>query len=177
MMEILICEKVPRIIKNRKNLEAMLGVKISNRGKEVTISGSPEAEYIAEKVIEALEFGFPFSIALLLKEENYIFGIINIKNHTKRKDLSVIRARIIGKKGKTLKTISDLTKCFFELKDNQIGIIGDAEHIRIAEDSVISLIHGAKQGNVYAWLEKHQPHEVIDLGLKPLVKKKQQKKK
>ena len=60
-MEKIICEKPNRIIKNRKKLEGKLGIKITEKGKEITIHGSPEDEYIAEKVIEALEFGFPFS--------------------------------------------------------------------------------------------------------------------
>ena len=165
-METIYCEKVPRIIKNKKKLEEKLNVKIKNRGKEVTIEGKPEDEYIAEKVIDALSFGFPFSIALLIKDEDNIFEIINIKDYTKRKDLERIRARIIGKKGKTLGTLHQLTKCNFELKDNHVGIIGYPEYIENAQEAVISLIHGAKQANVYSHLEKHQVKPVVDLGLK-----------
>ena len=165
-MQTIISEKLPRIIKNRKKLEEKLKVKISNRGKEVTIDGKPEDEYTAEKVIEALEFGFPFSVAMLIKEEDYVFEIINIKDHTTRKDLERVRARLIGKKGKTLQTLNQLTKCNFELKDNAIGIVGDAEYIRNAQEAIISLIKGSKQSNVYAHLEKHQVKPVVDLGLK-----------
>lgn len=161
----LICEKLPRILKNKKRLEKELAIKITNRGKEVYIDGNPEAEYIAEKVIEALNFGFPFSTALLLKRD-YLFEIINIKDHTHRKDLARIKARIIGTKGKTLQTLSQLTKCYFELKNNSIGIIGDPEYIKNAQESMIHLIKGAKQANVYSYLEKHQPKTEYDLGLK-----------
>ena len=65
-----------------------------------------------------------------------------------------------------------MTKCHFELKGNQLGILGDPEHIRYAQESAISLIRGAKQANVYAFLEKHQVKPVFDLGLKPIKKKK-----
>ena len=169
-MEKIICEKLPRIIKNKERLKEKLNVEIKNLGKEVTIEGKPEDEYIAEKVIEALDFGFPFSVALMIKEQDYMLDIINIKEHTRRKDLSVVRSRIIGKKGKTLKTLSDLTKCYFEIKDSQVGIVGDPEYIRNAEEGMISLIRGAKQSNVYSFLEKHHPKEVVDLGLKPIKK-------
>ena len=165
-METIYCEKVPRIIKNKKKLEGKLNVKIKNRGKEVTIEGKPEDEYIAEKVIDALNFGFPFSIALSIKDEGNIFEIMNIKDYTKRKDLEVVRARIIGKKGKTLGTLHHLTKCNFELKDNFVGIIGDPEYIENAQEAVTSLIRGSKQSNVYSHLEKHQVKPVVDLGLK-----------
>jgi len=165
-MKTLLCEKLPRILKNKKKLEDKLKIKITNRGKEVQINGKPEDEYIAEKVIDALNFGFPFSVAISIKEEDLEFETLNIKDYTTRKDLERIRARIIGKGGKTLKTICQLTKCNFELKDNQIGIIGAPECIENAQESMISIIKGSKQANVYAHLEKHQPKPVLDLGLK-----------
>ena len=162
----LIVNKLPRIIKSKKKLEQILNIKITNRGKEISLSGKPEDEYIAEKVIEALNFGFPFSNAILIKEQGFVFEILNIKKHTRRRDLKRIRARIIGKKGKTLSTLSQLTKCYFELKDNRVGIIGDPEYIENAQEAVIQLIKGSKQGNVYSYLEKHQVKPIIDLGLK-----------
>ena len=165
-MKTIICEKLPRIIKNKKKLEKELKIKISNRGKEVTIKGKPEEEYIAEKVIDALNFGFPFSTAMLIKKEDSLFEILNIKDYTKRKDLERIRARIIGKGGKTLKTLCDLTKCNFEQKENHTGIIGHAECIENAQNAIISIIKGSKQSNVYKGLEKNQVKEIIDLGLK-----------
>ena len=165
-MKTILCEKLPRIIKARKKLEKILNVKITNRGKEVTIKGKPEDEYSAEKAIDALNFGFPFSTAMLIKQHDFIFEVINIKEHTKRKDLERIKARIIGTKGKTLKTLCDLTSCYFEIKDNFVGIIGAPECIENAQESIIFIIKGAKQGNVYAHLERNQVKEEVDLGLK-----------
>jgi len=165
-MKKIISEKVPRVIKNRKRLEKKLNVIITNRGKEVYIEGKPTDEFIAEKVIDALNFGFPFETAMLIKEEDFLFEIINIKDFTKRQDLERVRARIIGKNGKTLKTLSHLSKCNFELKDNDVGIIGNSEYIKTAQESLISLIRGSKQSNVYKFLEKNQIKPIIDLGLK-----------
>lgn len=165
-MKILICENFTRILKNRKKLEENLNIKLANRGKEISIDGNPEEEYIAEKVIDALNFGFPFSAAILVKEEDCLFEILNIKDYTNRKDLERIRARIIGKSGKTKKTLCRLTKCNFEIRDNRVGIIGPSEYIENAQDGIIFIIRGAKQANVYAYLEKHQVKPVLDLGLK-----------
>jgi len=165
-MKKLIFEKLPRIIKNRKKLEEALNVKITNRGKEVFVEGEPLDEYAAEKVLDAIEIGFPLEIALSIKEDEMAFEIISIKDYTKRKDLGSIRARIIGKDGKTLRTLTNLTDCNFEIKGNVVGIIGDAEEIETAQNALISLIQGSKQANVYAYLEKHHPEPIIDLGLK-----------
>ena len=165
-MKIIHSEKLPRILKNKKKLEKELNIKITNKGREVSIQGEPEDEYIAEKVIDSINFGFPFSDVLRIKKEELTFEIINIKDHTKRKDLERIRARIIGRGGKTLKTLCDLTKCFFEIKDNEIGIIGAPEYIKNAQEAIISIVKGAKQSNIYSRLEKNQIQPIIDLGLK-----------
>ena len=45
-------------------------------------------------------------------------------------------------------------------------IIGNAEKIEAARQGIIYLIQGAKQANVYAYLEKHHPKPIMDLGLK-----------
>jgi len=165
-MRTILCEKLPRILKNKKRLEKILNIKITNNGREVSVKGDPEDEYLAEKVIDALNFGFPFSDAISIKKQDCTFEMLNIKDYTKRKDFERIRARIIGKQGKTLKTLCELTKCCFELKDNYVGIIGKSECIKNAQDAIISIVRGSKQSNVYKSLERNQVREPVDLGLK-----------
>jgi len=168
---------------NKKRLEKFLNVKIIIKGErfhggkdrdkqvksgeeEIFVEGIAENEYIAEKVIDAINFGFPLSVALLIKEEDFLFEILDIKKYTHRKDFETIRARIIGKGGKTLKTLNNLTDCYFEIKNNEVGIIGSPELIKNAQDAIIFLIQGSKQANVYSYLEKHHVKPVLDLGLK-----------
>ncbi|MBR9702012.1 hypothetical protein GOV13_03755 [Candidatus Pacearchaeota archaeon] len=165
-MKTILSPKLPRITRARKKLEKILNVKITNRGKEVTINGKPKDEYTAEKVIDALNFGFPFSDTMEIKEHDFILEIINIKEHTTKKDMGRIKARIIGTKGKTLKTLCNLTNCHFEIKNNFVGIIGPPEFIENAQEAIISIIKGSKQGNVYATLERNQIKDPVDLGLK-----------
>ncbi len=174
-MKTIYFEKIQRILKNKKRLEEELNVKITNRGKEIFIEGVPEDEYIAEKAIDALNMGFPLKVALLIKNEDFVFEVLNIKDYTKRHDLKRIRARIIGTGGKTLRTLCNLTKCFFEIKNNDVGIIGHNEYIEIAQEGIFSIIKGTKQANVYAYLEKHQPEPIVDLGLKEPKKRKRTK--
>lgn len=165
-MKKLIADKIGRVIKNKSIVEKELNVEISIKGREVTIDGKPEDEYFAEKIVDAINLGFDAETALLIKDEEFSFEILHIKDHTKRTDFERIRGRIIGTKGKTLKVLQELTQCFFEVKDNDIGIIGNAEHIENAQQAVISLIRGAKQAGVYSYLEKHQVKPEYDLGLK-----------
>lgn len=166
MTDKVIVDKVPRILKSKKQLETKLKIKISNRGREIYVEGDPLNEYVAMLVIEAIDFGFKVSSALRIKEQDNLFEVLNIKDYTKRRDLERIRGRIIGKEGRTLKTLRNLTGCDIEVKDNKVGIVGSAEDFENAQNAVISIIRGAKQSNAYAFVEKNQPKPIVDLGIK-----------
>jgi len=157
---------IETVRKSKKKLERILKVKLTINECDVLVEGEPEDEYTARKVIDAILFGFRFSVAILIKDEDFLFEKLNIKDFTRRKDFETIRARIIGKGGKTLRTLNTLTDCFFEMQNNEVGIIGSSEKIKNAQDAVISIIQGSKQANVYSFLEKHQVQPVLDLGLK-----------
>lgn len=171
-MKKLIVDKIERIIKSKDRLESELDVKIGINGKEISISGKPENEYTAEQVIEALDLGFPFSNALGIKKDDLLFEILNIKEFANQKNFERVRGRVIGKQGKALRTISSLSDCYLELNGNRLGIIGSAENIRTVEEACKLLVKGSKHSNVYAYLEKHRPEPIIDLGLKEVKKKK-----
>lgn len=154
------------ILKNKRKLERALSVKIIQKDREFILEGTPENEYVARKVIDAVLFGFRIPVALLIKEEDAMFEVLNIKEFTKRKDMETIRARIIGKGGKVLKTLSSLADCNIALKDNSVGIICSPENLQNAQNAIISIIQGSKHANVYSFLEKHHAQPVLDLGLK-----------
>lgn len=148
-------EEIGKVVPNKKRLESELKVKITNKGKNVFINGKAEDEFIALKVLEAINLGFSIERALLLKNPEILFQTLNIKD-IKKGNLEEIRARVIGTKGKTLKTINKLTDCAISLKDNCIGIIGDCDDIEEAVQAVTSLIRGSKQSHVYARLEREK---------------------
>lgn len=155
-------ENISKILKNKNKLESELEIKITNKGKNIFVEGPAEKEFIAINVLEAINLGFSIECALQLKNEKITLQTINIKDVTKRNDLERIRARIIGTYGKTLKTLKNLTECEICLHDNQIGIIGNCEEIEDAIQSIKSLIHGSKQGNVYARLEKQRKRKRLE---------------
>lgn len=159
-------EDVAELKKNKKKLERTLSIKIEIKENEVFIDGSPENEYNAEKVIEAINFGFSISRASLIKKRDFLFEILNVKDYTQKKDFRRIRGRLIGTNGKALRTLSTLTDCYFEVKDHYVGIMGAPENIQIAQTAMISLISGAKHSNVYSFIERYKPKPVVDLDLK-----------
>ncbi|MEM3113433.1 MAG: KH domain-containing protein [Candidatus Pacearchaeota archaeon] len=153
-MKTLQVTSVRKILQHKKELEEKLKVKIIIKGTHIIISGSEIDEHFAERVFSALDFPFLVEDALLLASEDYLIEVLDIKDYTKRKDLNVVKGRIIGTKGKTLRVLSEISNSEIVVKDNNVAIIGRAEDIHTAEQAVISLIQGSKQGNVYAFLEK-----------------------
>lgn len=171
-METIYLKKIKELEKTKSELERKLKVKVMIDGKKVTIEGDAIDEYTASLVLEAIKFGFTVKIALTLVDSNIIFRTINIKNHTRRKKLEDIKARIIGTEGKTKRAIENIANCEIILQDNTVGIIASADDIESVMTAIINLIRGSKQANVYRYLEEMNRYKKIhgedleDLGLK-----------
>lgn len=145
--------KTRDVRKNLEKLEKKLDVSIKILGKRVEISGEAMQEFVALQVFEAISFGFTVHKALRLSEEDTQFKIIHIKSHTKR-NLKDIRARLIGTQGKTRKTLSEISGCDIIITEGEVGIIGDVEKVDDVSRAIIHMIEGAKQSNMYKFLER-----------------------
>lgn len=147
----------PRLLeikRNKTELEKKLNVKIIIQGHKITIKGDILDEFEASKVLDAINFGFSAKQAISLKDDSMALKIINIKDFTKKKNLQIVRARLIGRKGRTKRTIENLTDCKIVIKDNEVGIIGDIESVEEIITAMGGLIRGTKQSNTYRYLEK-----------------------
>ena len=156
MAEQIYSQSTRKILQNKKLIEDSLKIKISAKNNIVTLEGKGEDEYIGLKVIEAINLGFPVPKALLLKEEDVIFEKVLIKSIAKRKDLSQVRARIIGTQRKALTTIEDLTGTIISVHENTVGIIGRYDDMQKALFVIKRIIAGSKHANMYAWLENQK---------------------
>ncbi len=148
-------KKLNELRKNKSQLEKKLNTKITLKGRQVTlISKNPLDEYEASIILDAMNFGFSAKKVLMIKEQEMLFRIINIKNFTRKKNLNEVRARIIGTKGRTKRTIEDISNCHILIKDNEVGIICNAYDIEEIITGITNLIRGTKQSNTYRYLEK-----------------------
>ncbi len=156
-------------------IENKVKVKISFGKDSIGIRASELNEYLIEQVIRAIDFGFNAEDALLLLNEDFILEFIEVKEHTRRKNLKEVRARLIGREGKARKTIEKLTGAEIVIHKNTVGVIVDSDHSEAVVQGIESLIQGAKHGNVFAYLEKQnmsrRKFEKDDLGLKGRFKK------
>jgi len=163
-------ENMNKVKKAVPAIENKVKVKIGFGKDSVSISGSELNEYVVEKIIRAVDFGFHVDDALLLTNEDFVLEFIEVKEHTRRKNLKEVRARIIGTGGKARKTIEKLTGSVIVIQGNDVGIIVDSDHSEAVAQGIESLIQGAKHGNVFAYLEKQnvsrRKFDEDDLGLR-----------
>ncbi len=169
-MRNVIIENMNKIKKAVPKIEDKIKIKISFQKSQITIKGSELNEYTVEQIVRAVNFGFDVEDALLLKNEDFVLEFINVKEHTHRKNLKEVRARLIGTDGKARKTIENLTGAVVVIHNNSVGVIVDSEHLDSTTQAIILLIQGAKHGNVFAYLEKQNVSQRKfsreDLGLK-----------
>lgn len=156
-MKVLHLERTRELMREKEFLEEKLNVKITVEGRKIIIEGDALDEYEASAVLEAIGFGFSTRVAINLKDPSFAFRQLYIKDITNKKtNFQLIRGRLIGTRGKTKKTVEEISGCRLVIHDNDnvVGIIGASEEIDIAITAITSLIKGSKQSNVYSYLEK-----------------------
>jgi len=163
-------ESVRRIKKATPSIENKVKIKISFGKDRVYVEGKELDEYLVSQIIQAIDFGFDVEDALLLMNDGFAMEFIDVKNHTRRKNLKDVRARLIGTNGKAKKTMENLTGAVIVVNDNSVGVIVDSTHLDTTIQAIECLIQGSKHGNVFSYLEKHNSSRRIgkddDLGLK-----------
>ena len=137
-----------------------LQVKMNAREKAVEIRTS---EYTVDlgsiqkgaDFLKAFSLGFDVddAIALLRLDDLYLdsFDIKDVKT-LKGDHLTRAIGRLAGKNGKTKFTIENASRTRIVVADTRIHIMGACQNIKIARDSLVSLILGSPPGKVYAHL-------------------------
>jgi ribosomal RNA assembly protein len=174
-MRIIQVENINKVRKSVPAIENKIKIHIGFRKGSVSIKGNEVNEFLTEKIIQAIDFGFPTDDALLLTDSDFSIDYINVKEHTHRNNLRDIRSRLIGTGGKARKTIENLTGAEIVINNNTVGVIVDSAHLEAVIQGIELLIQGAKHGNVFAYLEKQNvlrgQFDEDDLGLKDGVDK------
>merc|ERR1712054_26814 len=137
-----------------------LQVHMNTRRRAVEIRNSDDTQDIgalqkAADYVKAFMLGFdqPDAVALLRLDDLFIesFEVKDVKRLT-GDHLSRCIGRIAGKDGKTKYAIENATRTRISLCEDKIHILGSFANIRIARDSICSLILGSAPGKVYTKL-------------------------
>jgi ribosomal RNA assembly protein len=144
----------------KKYLETLTKTRIDVDSKEgvVEIKGKEAlGMYAAKEIVRAIARGFNPEIAQLLMKQDYSFELIDLSYVTRTKnDEKRLKGRVIGEKGKSRKTIEDLTGAYISVYGKTIAVIGEHSAVSLARRAVESLLSGANHAAVYRWLEKQR---------------------
>jgi ribosomal RNA assembly protein len=109
-----------------------------------------------EDIIRAIGRGFsPEHAFRLFGEETELF-IFDIYDYVGKKESHLIRvkARVIGREGKTKRVIEGLTGAVMSVYGHTVAVIADFESMDIAKKALDMLLAGSEHPTVYRYLER-----------------------
>lgn len=112
------------------------------------------SEHEAAQVLEALNLGFRLKDALQLKHSEYQLQQLELKARVKPSRLRAVKGRILGKEGKALTKLEELTSCRLRLVGSKLAILGKTEDVMAAIQALEALIRGKPHGRVYRMLQE-----------------------
>jgi ribosomal RNA assembly protein len=133
-------------------------IRIDSNDGDVFVTGEDALSlYVTRDIIRAVGRGINPEVALLLLKQDYLYEQINMTDFSKKTNHLVrLKGRIIGKNGRSRKTIEDLTECHICVYGKTVSIIGQIEMVGLARKAVESLLKGSPHSNVYKFLERQR---------------------
>ncbi|MEM4883897.1 MAG: KH domain-containing protein [Nitrososphaerota archaeon] len=140
-------------------------IRLARRPEE---GGDPVALFKARDVVQAIGRGFSPERAFRLFEDGVVLSVIDIADYVKpsRNNLVRVRARLIGREGRTRRIIEETTNTYVSIYGDTVSIIGEEEDVKAAEETVIDLINGAPHSAIYKKLNEYARLRKLG-GLKP----------
>ncbi|MEM3215727.1 MAG: hypothetical protein QXS17_02310 [Candidatus Micrarchaeaceae archaeon] len=124
---------------------------------EIVIEGGAFEEYAAASVLQAFGRGFDIETAMKLNSDNYFFKSIDLKMlFSNAKQITRMKARLIGAEGKTKKYIQAVSGASIVVYGNTISAIGTTTQLRIAYSAIDVLLAGGTHKKAYRIMEREK---------------------
>jgi len=149
--------------KVKKEIEARskIPINIDSEIGEITIEEQhiqdPLMIFKVENIVRAIGRGFSPEHALILFNDTMDFFLFDIHEYVgkKRSHVKRVKARVIGRNGKTKRVLEDLTSSYISIYGHTIAVIGDIADIDITKKAIDKLLSGSKHATVYRFIEKN----------------------
>ena len=141
----------------KRKIEEETGVRliIDSESGEVTIDDSgadPDKALRALNVVKAIARGFSPERAFRLLQDGVYLEIIDIRDFAGKSR----NRRIIGRKGRSRKTIEEMSGAYVSVYGDTVAIIGDPLQIDLASRAVEKLLQGSKHSTAYRYIERRK---------------------
>jgi ribosomal RNA assembly protein len=120
----------------------------------VEIEGDPIDEFTARSIVSAFGRGFDVETAMLLKDQDYYFKSIDLRQlEPNSKRIHQVKARIIGENGRAKRYIEEVSAAHISVYGDTVSIIGTAEQLYEAETAISTLVEGGTHKLAYLKME------------------------
>jgi ribosomal RNA assembly protein len=108
----------------------------------------------AIEIISAISKGFSPGRAYRLLAKD-LLQLIDIRDYAGKSTNSIqrIKGRIIGKAGKSRKTIEELTGAYISVYGHTVGLIGSFQELKMATEAISMISKGSSHKSVYNMLQ------------------------
>lgn len=121
------------------------------------IEGDALSEMNSQKVVKAIGRGFAPEKAFKLVEKDIALYIIDISKFASTSNSrDRLKGRVIGRDGEARRHIEKMAEVDICIYGKTIGMIGNAQNIQVAQESVTMLLNGSSHSTAYNYLEKNQ---------------------
>lgn len=147
----------------KKEIAELSGVKlrVSSETGDVEIALTPGASdptviFRGKDIVTAIGRGFSPQHALRLLDDEVSLVVIDLRDYfgKSKADIQRTKGRIIGRNGKTRRTIEELTGANVSVYGHTVSIIGEAGQFEAARDAIEMLIQGRQHRTVYRFLHR-----------------------
>ncbi len=142
----------------KRAIEKVLRVRIDVNGEEGDVkmaSSDPDPSLLfrARDIVHAIGRGYSPERAFALFNEDMNLRVIDLRElFGSTSDIQRVKSRIIGRAGKTRRIIEEETATSISVYGYTVSMIGDLDHLEVANEAVEMLIRGVLHRSVYKYL-------------------------
>jgi ribosomal RNA assembly protein len=150
-----VIERIKQECRVKVEIESETGNVIVEYDSRTLYEGNP---FKALEIISAIARGFSPERAFKLLHEDVVFQLLDMRDYVgnSQSSMSRLKGRIIGERGKSRRTIEELSGADVSVYGHTVGFIGIFEAIRVAVEAIILLSRGSSHKSVYAMLQNYR---------------------
>jgi ribosomal RNA assembly protein len=150
-----VIEKIKQECRVNVDVDSESGNVIVGYDSSSLIEGNP---FKALEIISAIARGFSPERAFKLLHEDVVFQLLDIRDYVGNSQSSRnrLKGRIIGERGKSRRTIEELSGADVSVYGHTVGVIGIFEAIKVAVEAIVLLSKGSSHRSVYAMLQNYR---------------------
>jgi ribosomal RNA assembly protein len=136
-------------------IESATGNVVVEYDTKSLLEGNP---FKALEIISAIARGFSPEKAFKLLHEDIVFQLLDMRDYVgnSQSSISRVKGRIIGERGKSRRTIEELSGADVSIYGHTVGFIGIFDAIKVSVEAIILLSKGSSHRTVYAMLQNYR---------------------